>query len=474
MPLRPISVLAVACAVALLGVAAVQAQAPSPTRSGVGASKPMPAASEALLHSVRRAIADYFGMSIDEINEQTDLLRDVHADAMDAYEVVAMLCRELGVVVPTRDDLTRVGAIAEYLRTAPTVQPAIALRGSGQATGVEPKPEQVASRIVFYATDRRPTGRTAPDEYFGSDRQSGDHLNYGTLVVTIPLAVHRLGQEEEPAWYRLEWSEDPAKHVVLKSIRPLDRDAFFGEMRERARDSTLDTFVFVHGYNVSFGRAARRAAQISYDLDFRGVPILYSWPSAGKLTAYFSDRESAEWSAPHLAQFVGDILRQVRGSRVHLLAHSMGNQTLIRALNEIALRRGAEEQPLFENIVLAAPDFDAQAFVDQIAPRVVSLSRRWTLYASDKDHALDAAGALSAPRLGLPLPIARGVDTVDASGIEVSPWSVPEFHTYFASKQRVISDLTQVLHGLAPDRRQLLRRSRGDLPYWSLPPVAMP
>ncbi len=192
------------------------------------------------------------------------------------------------------------------------------------------------------------------------------------------------------------------------------------------------------------------------------------------MTAYFSDRESAEWSAPHLAQFLEDTIAQVKGGRLHLLAHSMGNQVLIRALYEIALRRGPGAPALFENVILAAPDFDAQAFVDQIAPRIVSLSRRWTLYASDKDRALDVSAALAAQRLGLPLPVARGIDTIDASGIDVAPWSVPEFHAYFASKQRVITDLAQVLRGLAPDRRRLLPRTKGGLPYWSLQPVATP
>ena len=222
---------------------------------------------------------------------------------------------------------------------------------------------------------------------------------------------------------------------------------------------------------MAFGRAARRSAQIAYDLDFPGGPFLFSWPSAGKMTAYFSDRESAEWSAPHLALFLEEVLAQVKGGRIHLLAHSMGNQALIRALDEIALRRGPAGPVLFENVILAAPDFDAQAFLDQIAPRVVCLSRRWTIYASDKDRALDASAALAAQRLGLPLPVARGIDTIDASGVDVAPWSVPEFHTYFASKQRVITDLAQVLRGTPANKRNLLPRSKAGLPYWVLAPL---
>jgi esterase/lipase superfamily enzyme/acyl carrier protein len=427
---------------------------------------------EQLGEAVRSAIAAYFGVAVDEITDRTDLLRDLHADPMDAYEVVAMLCRDRGVVAPARDDLITVASIINYLKTAPRVQVVPTLRGWVARPGASGAGrERVVSRTLFYATDRAPTGSSAPDQYFSGERQAGNRLSYGTCEVTIPPAKHRAGQAEEPAWYKLEWEEDPTKHFMLKSMRPLEREVFFAEMRGSFRGSDRDTFVFVPGYNVSFARAARRTAQIAYDLDFQGVPILFSWPSAAKLTAYFADRENAEWSAAHLARFLRDIVAEVPGGRIHLLAHSMGNQALIRALNEIAARRGPNAPALFANVVLAAPDFDAQVFLEQLAPRVVGLSRQWTLYASDKDRALDAAAALSARRLGLPLPVARGIDTVDASGIDVAPWSVPEFHTYFASKQRVISDLAQVLRGTPANKRNLLLRSKDDLPYWILAPL---
>jgi len=34
-----------------------------------------------------------------------------------------------------------------------------------------------------------------------------------------------------------------------------------------------------HGYNTSFGEAVLRAAQLTRDLPFAGVPVLFSWPS---------------------------------------------------------------------------------------------------------------------------------------------------------------------------------------------------
>jgi esterase/lipase superfamily enzyme len=55
--------------------------------------------------------------------------------------------------------------------------------------------------------------------------------------------------------------------------------------------------VFTHGYNVSFEEAARRAAQLAFDLNFRGRVVLFSWPSCGSLLGYGADEERALLSA---------------------------------------------------------------------------------------------------------------------------------------------------------------------------------
>ena len=72
------------------------------------------------------------------------------------------------------------------------------------------------------------------------------------------------------------------------------------------------------------------------------------------------------------------------------------------------------------------------------------------------------------PRLGKPLALARGVDTIDASGFEVSPWNISQNHTYFATKQPVIADLQDVLKGLAPASRGLSHQVRDQIVYWKL------
>jgi esterase/lipase superfamily enzyme/acyl carrier protein len=436
-----------------------------------------PSAFEDVLIQVRRQVAERFGVPVEQVQGGTDLIDDLYADPMTAYEVLAIVCEDFGVPVPKRDDLTTVRAIAEYVAAAKAMPVAAGgPKARGAASARVPDRKEVYVQRIFYATDRRQTTELDPNSFFGGERAFGDTVTYGTCDVSIPLAVHTLGKVERPSLARLEFEEDPKKHVVLRTIETMPWEDFLAELRaglvkDPASGTRYDAFVFIHGFNVKFAEAARRTGQMAYDLGFDGAPILYSWPSDGSLLHYLSDREDAEWSVPHLERFLRDLAENAGHRRLHVLAHSMGNQVLIRALNELALRRGENAEPLFENVILAAPDFDAQVFSEQIAPRIVSLGRRWTLYASDKDKALDASTMLAVKRLGLPLSVAAGVDTVDASGVDVTPWSVPEFHSYFVRKQRVINDLIAVLRGLGPGERDLLRRVRGPYTYWALAPV---
>ena len=426
---------------------------------------------------VKKEIAGYFGIPLSKLSQETDLIKDLHADPMDVIEVIAMICEIYDIEPPNRDDITTVGQITRFILEGPReIMTTQDTRTRGISRSPSTGPGASATRQtrggkdpiyiqqIFYATNRN-LERT---RRYSGKRASGSKLSYGLCEVSIPVNVHTRGHLEGPSIIKLEWEEDPKKHIVLQKVEALAWNSFLARLKGKLAASDGDAFVFIHGYNVSFDKAARRTAQIAYDLDFNGAPIMFSWPSDGSLLAYFSDREDVEWSVPHIERFLQDLLQQAKTRRLHLIAHSMGNQGLIRALYTIALRRGKPAAPLFENVILAAPDFDAEVFTDQLAPEIIALANRWTLYASEKDIALDASTALAAKRLGLPVSVTPGVDTIDATGIEVSPWSVPEFHSYYASKLRVINDVIGVLTGLSPIERKLKKRDRGRLVYWEM------
>ncbi|MEE9279978.1 MAG: alpha/beta hydrolase [Myxococcota bacterium] len=436
-------------------------------RAGLCSVAPsQPSELAAVEEKVRRTVAEELGVPLDSLSRDTDLVRDLGADRAVAFEVLARICDQHGVAVPESGDITNLGAIVEHVGHSGA--DGIRLRGPGSAY----------VQTVFYGTNRSPRASADPRRMYTGERSRAGRLRYGTCEVSIPLRVHKPGALETP-FLSLEYLADERQHILLKTVTPMDRETFFRNLSEKLGPTGEgdpqggEALVFVPGFNTTFEDVARRTAQMSYDLGFSGAPIMFSWPSDGSLLGYLADREDIEWSIPHIDLFLTEILAEAGARRVHLVAHSMGNEGLLRALTMMALRRDPSAEPLFENVILAAPDFDAQIFVEQTAPRVRGLSRRWTVYVSDKDGALNVSSRIrSAKRLGLPITLAEGVDTVDATGIEVTPWSVPEFHSYYATKQLVIADLIGVLHGLDPGGRELRALVQGGLPYWSFGEVA--
>jgi esterase/lipase superfamily enzyme len=319
---------------------------------------------------------------------------------------------------------------------------------------------------IFYATDRRRTGEAAAEHFYGGEESEGGALEFGRVEVWVPR-VHRKGLIERPVWYRLEWNADPDKHFIVRAVQPLGQPVAFDSLRQVVSQSgTKEALVFIHGFNVSFHDAALRAAQLTYDLRFDGAPVLYSWPSRGSVFRYAADRESAEWSAAHLGLFLDSLVAITGARRVHVIAHSMGNMVLTRALAKMAT---PGRDTLLDNVVLAAPDVPATLFEQQLGPAIRPLVRRLTIYMSGKDKALWASRHLSDHlRLGEathPILVIRGSDTIDASDIATDLLG----HGYIASSKDLIDDLVLLLDQKVPPRQRLKPATAGGLAYWRLP-----
>ena len=226
-----------------------------------------------------------------------------------------------------------------------------------------------------------------------------------------------------------------------------------------------DAFVFVHGYNVSFEDAARRTAQLAHDLPFSGAPILYSWPSRARALSYKRDENSVEWSTPHLRLFLFDLAARTGAQVIHLIAHSMGNRAVTRALESIAAQTPIAAR--FHQVVLTAPDIDARVF-RQLVPRMAPAAERITLYASSQDKALLASrrfnGEARAGDAGRGLVVMPGLETIDATSVDTSLLG----HSYFGENRTVLADLFQVLRGdSTADRASDLRPARSAMgDYW--------
>ena len=302
---------------------------------------------------------------------------------------------------------------------------------------------------VFYGTDRERVD-DAPKVTFSGDRSESESLHLGTCEVSIPQ-THRTGKLETPRWFKFEFSYNPAKHVTLIDITACVENLFYELLWKSVQESDdKDAFVFVHGFNVSFEDAVRRTAQIAFDLDFHGAPILFSWPSCAEVKGYAMDEATIDWVLPHLSQFLHDIASRGQVHTLHLIAHSMGNRVLARVLKDFAISNASLH---FTQVLMAAPDVDRGEFI-QLAKNIKAVSERITLYASSKDKALQASQAFHGyPRAGDAgddIVVTPEIDTIDASEVDTDFLA----HSYFCEDRTLLNDIFYVVReGKPPQHR---------------------
>jgi len=397
-------------------------------------------------------------MSAAESPDELDLLIDDLLDLVEdtpAYDYVRSLVAraqlDTGTVAKTRGGYAGelVSEDDRNLLTSASLSTGSKL-GSAVAADVQP-----CSVRVFYATNRR--SASGGDQGFSGEHDP-DGYSCGMAEVTIPVAVHRAGVVEQKKWWHLlSEKDDSRKYVVLGSVEKLEENAFISRLAEGAEGSR-DLLVFLHGYNVTFEEAARQAAQFSFDLQYDGQVILYSWPSLGSLAGYCADEERAFLSNGKFAGFLG-MLGDGPWDKVHLLAHSMGNRVMLYGLSGNAWPGGR-----ISRVVFAAADVYVETF-RELFPQIRGKAELYTSYTSSKDRALFLSSLLhKAKRIGIskgePF-VMEGLETVDASKVDNGFLG----HGYFAEKKVLIEDLSQLLgKGLPASQRRLYRSPSNG--YW--------
>lgn len=352
---------------------------------------------------------------------------------------------------------------------------------------------------LFYGTNRARTvacagatsthwdaaGRCRPNRFYGGfpadatgpvDTPAGAGLEVGTATVTFP-ADHAAGKiERPPAIFSFDLrDEDPDRDVLISELRPFagDYEAWVREVRTTGRDQA---FIYVHGFETTFDEAARRAAQVAYDLDFdlaedfRGIPMLFSWPSRGELSAYLADYDTSLEAVDAFNRFLDLVKLEAGVRRVHVIAHSMGNRVVAEALRE----RGVTPEPILDQLILAAPDIWASRFKARFLHTLPKIASRVTLYVSDQDRALHASSGIrrDEPRAGQVagglLEVGSGVagfEAVNASSLDRDFLG----HSYYASNNSMLSDLYCLLKGAPAASRPLLEAAGA---AWEFRPLA--
>lgn len=318
--------------------------------------------------------------------------------------------------------------------------------------------DKLPSVEILHATNRTLTNGEAPK--YGS---ALGPLSFGLAMISVPPA-HKMGVIERPSILKLEWGNDPERHITTRSLTVLGEPQFLANVRAKlaAAKEKQQLSLYVHGFDMTLEDASLRCAQISYDLALESPLVVFSWPSRGEITGYLADEELASASASDFKKFITILKTYGQTTIPNLVADGLGCRMVVDALSRMAMESTAGPTKLIDELVLLGPDISQDRFLDAWAANLGSVVNRVTIYRSDSRSAWGVA-VHGSPRLGATsaaIVSKPGIDTIDITGTNSNSFSVKGW----------LADLRQLLTGHTPTNQRSLRAmEKQGAKYWALP-----
>jgi esterase/lipase superfamily enzyme len=321
---------------------------------------------------------------------------------------------------------------------------------SGFLSAVALSSPGAVDHTLLVATTRERDDR--PGTLFNGDRASA--TDYAELTVSIP-PNHRQGE--------IEWATtppgDPNTDFVVRDEKYLDGDKAFvqalnAQLAQRPPGSRK-VFLFIHGFNTMFAEGLYRLAQLTHDAKAPGVPVLFTWASRGKPTAYVYDLNSATAARDGLEHTLRLLLAS-NAEEVNVLAHSMGNWVTVEAFRQIKISGDLSHANKIGYVFLAAPDIDIDVFKSQMR-RFGKPRKPFYIILSQDDRALFLSRSIAGgvTRVGDNPDVAE-LATLGATVIDLTDLKATDAtnHDKFAQLAAVAPDLRAALaRGVPADHK---------------------
>ncbi len=245
--------------------------------------------------------------------------------------------------------------------------------------------EEAAERVrIIAATNRQPTA-----DRIGYDSTWAVATSFEIFDLSVPAARHGI-RISYPA--RIP---DPSRQYVVNSRRTATRPDIVGEL-VRSPEFDGSSGIFVHGYNFTYQEALYRTAQVAADANIKNAPILFSWPSAARMTGYVADRDSVLASRSALTDLVKALADAPGMEQIVLFGHSMGGFLVMETVRQL---RVEGRQDIMDRlaVILASPDIDVDVFRSQLED-IGSTATPIMLLVARTDRALSASSLLARER----------------------------------------------------------------------------
>jgi len=354
-------------------------------------------------------------------------------------------------------------------------------------------PDDVSPPVfdVYYATDRESVemGPFNP-AFYGNERSSSLSLGIANVRLgtkemnwTEIRTISLMGKRPKKLPLNIERIE--TLHSIGSAVETLEAslhkgiqtdDPFITRINHRLSNSdTKSIFIFVPGFKVDFTYPVLVATELWYYMGCPGAFIAYSWPSKQRLRDYFSDIETAAFTAQHFRMLLLYLADRTEAENIHILSYSAGARIVSQALHELRLMAyGIQVSQLKKTlkigqVIFTAPDIDLMLFTARYRDGFDDISEKITIYTNANDNALNwALRFFGWPRLGAPGELGLTPDelqsleglgkTVIIDVAEAENTASGNGHGYFIKSQWVSSDILLTLrYGMEALERGLLK-----------------
>ena len=239
---------------------------------------------------------------------------------------------------------------------------------------------------IYVATTRE---REISSNVFTANRANA--LSFAKFAVSVP-PNHKPGNLEMPTAI-----PNPQNSFAVVDQAVMSETDFRKAVAPQGgtRRKKHKVFVFVHGFNNSFQESLFRLAQLQADTKIDGIPILFAWPSQGRVAAYKMDKQSASYSRDYLMALLTMLSSSSEVSDIMVVAHSMGAMLTVETLRQLRIEGKDRVISRLSRVVLAAPDINAQTFRTEVQA-IGPLKPPLLVLVSKDDRALRASSILDA------------------------------------------------------------------------------
>lgn len=274
---------------------------------------------------------------------------------------------------------------------------------------------------VFFVT-RRKLQVSSDGIKFSTSNKRSDSLIFG--VASVPID-ETLALNKNIPYLRL-CAPSCQANPILEAFE-VNIDSLITKETKMIEDMS-EVVIFIHGYNSTFNSGITKANDLRNRLGIQGAMVSYCWPSNGTVGGYVADKKVVEVEYKYLCEFLDSFKNDNGNRKISIIAHSMGNRLLFKALKELGSK--FQERPSISfSIISLGANISHRKFYDSLKT-CYKLCDNLVVYTHAKDSILISITTIQGKQLGV-VPIESFDEYYEGNDIKFKNRFSKNFHVQF-------------------------------------------